>query len=51
VDSDRIVTASFISACGAKRQMAHERVDEGGFIEAFIDVPLEVCIQRDCYRS
>ena len=47
VDSGLIVTCSFISPFRSERQMVRELVEEGEFIEVFIDAPLEVCMQRD----
>ncbi|WP_291841578.1 sulfate adenylyltransferase subunit CysN [Maricaulis sp.] len=47
VDSGLIVTCSFISPFRSERQMVRELVDDGEFIEVFIDAPLEVCIERD----
>jgi len=47
VDSGLIVTCSFISPFQAERQMVRDLVDDGEFIEVFVDAPLEVCIQRD----
>ena len=47
VDSGLIVTCSFISPFRSERRMVRELVDEGEFIEVFIDAPLEVCMERD----
>ncbi|MDM7984927.1 MAG: sulfate adenylyltransferase subunit CysN [Maricaulis sp.] len=47
VDAGLIVTCSFISPFRSERQMVRELVDEGEFIEVFVDTPLEVCIERD----
>ena len=47
VDSGLIVTCSFISPFRSERQMVRGLVEEGEFIEVFIDAPLEVCMQRD----
>lgn len=47
VDSGLIVTCSFISPFRSERQMVRELVEDGEFIEVFIDAPLEVCMQRD----
>jgi bifunctional enzyme CysN/CysC len=38
---------SFISPFRSERRMARELVEEGEFMEVFIDTPLEVCEQRD----
>ncbi len=47
VDAGLIVLAAFISPFRAERQMVREMVDEGEFIEIFVDTPLEVCEERD----
>jgi len=47
VDSGLIVMASFISPYRAERQMARSLVDEGEFIEVFVDTPLAVAEKRD----
>ncbi len=47
VDAGLIVTCSFISPFRAERRMVRELMDEGEFIEVFVDAPLEVCIARD----
>ncbi len=47
VDAGLIVLVSFISPFRAERQMARELVDEGEFVEVFVDTPLEVCEARD----
>ena len=47
VDAGLLVTCSFISPFRSERRMVRELVEEGEFIEVFVDTPLEVCIQRD----
>ncbi len=47
VDAGLIVLVSFISPFRAERRMARELVDEGEFVEVFVDTPLEVCEARD----
>ncbi|HQV56495.1 MAG TPA: adenylyl-sulfate kinase, partial [Ilumatobacteraceae bacterium] len=47
VDAGLIVLVSFISPFQADRQMARERVEEGEFIEVYVDTPLEVAESRD----
>ncbi|PWE18707.1 adenylyl-sulfate kinase [Marinicauda salina] len=47
VDAGLIVTCSFISPFRSERRMVRELVEEGEFIEIFVDAPLEVCMQRD----
>lgn len=42
-----IVLCSFISPFRAERRMVRESLDEGEFIEIFVDTPLDVCIARD----
>jgi bifunctional enzyme CysN/CysC len=48
VDAGLIVLLSFISPFRSERRMARELVEEGEFIEVFVDVPLEVAEARDC---
>jgi bifunctional enzyme CysN/CysC len=45
--SGLIVLCSFISPFAAERRMVREMLDEGEFIEIFVDAPLEACIARD----
>lgn len=47
VDAGLIVLVSFISPFRAERQMARELFRSGGFVEVFVDAPLDVCEQRD----
>ena len=47
VDSGTLTLTAFISPFRTERQMVRELVDEGEFIEIFIDTPLEICEQRD----
>jgi bifunctional enzyme CysN/CysC len=47
VDAGLLVTCSFISPFRSERQMVRELVEDGEFIEVFVDAPIEVCIQRD----
>jgi bifunctional enzyme CysN/CysC len=47
VDAGLIVLVSFISPFRAERRMARLLFDDGEFIEAFVDAPLEVAEQRD----
>ncbi|HTU56508.1 MAG TPA: sulfate adenylyltransferase subunit CysN [Acetobacteraceae bacterium] len=46
-DAGLIVIASFISPYRADRAMARAGVDEGIFLEVFIDTPIEECQRRD----
>jgi len=47
VDAGTIVLSAFISPFRADRQRMKDLLDEGEFIEVFVDTPLEVCEQRD----
>lgn len=47
VESGLIVICSFISPYRAERDMVRELVDEGEFVEVFIDTPIEECERRD----
>ncbi len=47
VEAGEIVLVSFISPFRSERRMARELVEQGEFIEIFVDTPLEVCMQRD----
>ena len=47
VDAGLIVLTSFISPFRAERQMARDLMDDGEFVEVFVDTPLEVCEARD----
>jgi len=42
-----IVLCSFISPFRADRDLARSLLDEGEFIEIFVDTPIEDCIARD----
>jgi bifunctional enzyme CysN/CysC len=47
VDAGLIVMVSFISPFRSERRMARDLLQEGEFIEVFVDTPLEVCEARD----
>jgi bifunctional enzyme CysN/CysC len=47
VDAGLIVLTAFISPFRAERQLARELLDQGEFIEVFIDTPLAVAEARD----
>ncbi|WP_321344262.1 sulfate adenylyltransferase subunit CysN [Breoghania sp.] len=47
VDSGTIVLVSFISPFKSERRMARELVEEGEFVEVFVDTPLAECQRRD----
>ena len=47
VEAGMIVLTAFISPFKSERNMARGLVEEGEFIEIFVDTPLEICEQRD----
>ena len=47
VDAGLIVLVSFISPFRAEREMARTLMEDGEFIEIFVDTPLPVCEERD----
>jgi bifunctional enzyme CysN/CysC len=47
VDAGLIVMVSFISPFRSERHMARDLLQDGEFIEIFVDTPLEVCEARD----
>jgi len=47
VDAGLIVLVSFISPFRAERRMARDLVDDGEFVEVYVDTPIEICRQRD----
>ena len=47
VDAGLICITSFISPFRSERQMARSLVEEGEFIEVFVDTPIEECEKRD----
>ena len=47
VDAGIIVLVSFISPYRAERMLARERVQDGEFIEIYVDTPVEECRRRD----
>ena len=46
-DAGLIVLVSFISPFRSERRMARDLMEEGEFLEVFVDTPLEVAEQRD----
>ena len=42
-----VVLCSFISPFRAERRMVRELLEEGEFLEVFVDAPIDVCIARD----
>ncbi len=47
VDAGLIVLVSIISPFRDEREMARRMMEEGEFVEVFVDAPLEVCEKRD----
>ena len=47
VDAGLVVLVSFISPFRAERDLARSRVDDGEFVEVFVDTPLDVAESRD----
>ncbi|QDY42836.1 adenylyl-sulfate kinase [Candidatus Pantoea soli] len=47
VDAGLVVLTAFISPHRAERQMVRDLLEEGQFIEVFVDTPLAVCEARD----
>ena len=47
VDSGLIVLSAFISPFTKDRQMVRDLVEEGEFIEIFVDTPIDKCKKRD----
>jgi bifunctional enzyme CysN/CysC len=46
-DAGLLVLVSFISPFRAERRMARELMEEGEFVEVFVDTPFEECARRD----
>ena len=46
-DAGAIVFSAFISPYRSDRELVRSKHPEGGFIEVFVDTPLEVCERRD----
>ncbi len=47
VDSGLMVMTSFISPFRAERRMVHDLMDDGEFVEVYVDTPFDVCAERD----
>jgi len=47
VDAGLIVVTAFISPFRSDRRMVRELVQDGEFVEVFVNTPIEVCEQRD----
>ena len=46
-DAGLIVLVSFISPFRSERRLARDMMEDGEFIEIFVDTPIEVCAERD----
>lgn len=46
-DAGLVVLVSFISPFKSERRMARELMEDGEFIEIFVDTPIEECAKRD----
>ncbi|EKF19835.1 sulfate adenylyltransferase subunit CysN [Nitratireductor pacificus] len=46
-DAGLIVLVSFISPFRAERRMARELINDGAFVEIFVDTPFDECARRD----
>jgi bifunctional enzyme CysN/CysC len=47
VDAGMIFICSFISPFEAERRMVRDLVEQGEFVEIFVDAPIEECMRRD----
>ncbi|MGV4792990.1 sulfate adenylyltransferase subunit CysN [Rhizobium sp. F40D2] len=47
VDAGLIVLVAFISPFAAERRLARDLMEDGEFLEVFIDTPIEECARRD----
>lgn len=47
VDAGQLTLTAFISPFQRERDAVRELVDDGEFIEVFVDTPFDVCAQRD----
>jgi len=47
VEAGIVVLCAFISPFAAERRLVRSLVEEGEFIEVFVDTPLDVCAERD----
>jgi adenylylsulfate kinase len=47
VNAGTMVITAFISPFCSDRQIVRDLVEEGEFIEVFVDTPIEICEQRD----
>ena len=46
-DAGLVVLCSFISPFRAERRMVRDLLDDGEFVEVYVDTPIEECIKRD----
>lgn len=46
-DAGLIVLVAFISPFAAERRLARDLMDEGEFLEVFVDTPIDECARRD----
>ena len=47
IDSGLVVSTAFISPFASDREMARTMLEQGEFIEVYIDTPIAICEQRD----
>jgi bifunctional enzyme CysN/CysC len=47
VDAGLLVLVSFISPFRSERQLVREMLEDGEFVEVYVNTPLDVCEQRD----
>ena len=47
IDSGLVVSTAFISPFASDRKMARTMLEQGEFIEVYIDTPIAICEQRD----
>ena len=47
LDAGLVVSTAFISPFASDRALAKAKLEEGEFIEVFIDTPISICEQRD----
>jgi bifunctional enzyme CysN/CysC len=47
VEAGLIVLVSFISPFRSEREMARKQLEDGKFVEIFIDTPIALCEKRD----
>ena len=47
VDCGAVTLTSFVSPCRADRDAVRDLMEDGEFLEVFVDTPVEICEQRD----